>query len=375
MPNPLRKLAQGNPLYSSSVDLFGNNVSGNRSKLWNKHNNLYVFHRNLPCQLLQQDFHIHFLSTSQHASVPEQIEGLKVQLEYVLSDFEALDLTYATGENICFRLFLNTEPMDNPMQSKASGHISGSSNCFCQKCKVGGSCREKMTNDSYDSLFHIHQFCFMSVVTLLRKVILQVSQACTGVAARVKDRQKASGVKDGYTEPWIADLITLACMLKAQDQTCTQESIYSELMDWVTNKCDEISNSNLRIRGFGPTQDTPIEILHTILLGIVKYVWYKSWSFCYTQHLQATDTCRLNITPIRANYITQYANSLIRRQLKTIGQVSVFHVHDLVELKVLHVWRAVELLMALLWMPEIDDMDQYTVHILHHHLVSCSHLS
>ncbi|KAI0685823.1 hypothetical protein BC835DRAFT_1289282, partial [Cytidiella melzeri] len=367
MPNPLRKLAQGDPLYSSFVDLFGDDVSGNRSKSWNKHNNLYVSHRNLPCRLLQQDFHIHFLSTSQHASVPEQIEGFKAQLD--LTHVHPVRTRHATtGENIRFHLFLNAEPMDNPMQSEASGHIGGSSNCSCRKCKVGGSRREKMTNDSYDSLFHIRQFCSMSVS--LREVILQVSQACTGVAARVEDRQKASGVKDGYTEPWIADLITRARTLKAQDQTRPQESIYSELMDWVTNKWDKIFNPNLRIRGFDPTQDTPIEILHTILLGIVKYVWYKSWSSWsaadkkqYAQRLQATDTCGLNIPPIRANYITQYANSLIGRQLKTIGQVSVFHIHDLVELKVLHVWRAVGLLMALLWMPEIDDMDQYTADV------------
>ncbi|KAI0683585.1 hypothetical protein BC835DRAFT_1409372 [Cytidiella melzeri] len=350
MPNPLCKLARGDPLYSSFVDLFGDDVSGNRSKSWNKHNNLYVSHRNLPRRLLQQDFHIHFLSTSQHASVPEQIEGFKAQLD--LTHVHPVRTQHATtGENIRFCLFLNAEPMDNPMQSEASGHIGGSSNCSCRKCKVGGSRREKMTNDSYDSLFH-------------------VSQACTGVAARVEDRQKASRVKDGYTEPWIADLITRARTLKAQDQTRPQESIYSELMDWVTNKWDKIFNPNLRIRGFDPTQDTPIEILHTILLGIVKYVWYESWSSWsaadkkqYAQRLQATDTRGLNIPPICANYITQYANSLIGRQLKTIGQVLVFHVHDLVELKVLYVWRAVGLLMALLWMPEIDDMDQYTADV------------
>jgi hypothetical protein len=122
--------------------------------------------------------------------------------------------------------------------------------------------------------------------------------------------------------------------------------------------------------GLDPARDTPLEILHTFLLGVVKYAWHlmhSGWKDTdgrgniFTVQFASTDTDGLVSPDIRASYIWQYRDNLIGKHFRLISQTQTFHLHDLVDTPLFELVKAIGFLGAALWIPEIDDMDEYTV--------------
>ncbi|KAL7280675.1 hypothetical protein ACG7TL_005614 [Trametes sanguinea] len=343
MPNALREIAQGEPLYTSFINHFADDVSGNRSKSWNKHINTYMTHANLPRKLLQQEGNIHFVSTSPHASAAEQFGDFKrIVISTHQTPVRVIDPT--TRQAVRFRIFIQAELSDNPMQR--------------------GTTNFKATDEGFHTLFlpGTHR----SKESVLNAVREQVRLACLGVEKAVRTQQTETGVKDQYTEPAIIELIKRAREEKRTNPGRAVEDIQRDLLSWVDSNLDAVYNPFLTMPGLDPTQDTPVEILHTVLLGVVKYAWHwthTSWTptqkAIYVQRLQATATDGLSIHAIRANYIVQYANSLIGRQLKTVTQATAFHVHDLLPTAHFKLWLAIGELTAYIWFPEIDDQERY----------------
>jgi hypothetical protein len=119
--------------------------------------------------------------------------------------------------------------------------------------------------------------------------------------------------------------------------------------------------------------DTPTEILHTILLGIVKYFWGQTVWLLDKSHLMSTFQARLtsiepnglNAPNLNADYICRYKGSLIGKHMKSLAQIMPFLIFDLVPQTVLHGWIAIGKLTVLLWHTEITNTEEY---------LGCSHL-
>ena len=125
-----------------------------------------------------------------------------------------------------------------------------------------------------------------------------------------------------------------------------------------------------------PHQDSSIDLLHTILLGLEKYVWHKtssSWNEkkgnIFSARLDSASLDGLSGSREDAEYLVNYKNNLIGRQFKFIQQLGIFHLHrEMCNDLIFNLWKATGELGALLWYPVINDMDKYLVSQIVTHL-------
>ncbi|KAJ3560563.1 hypothetical protein NP233_g10753 [Leucocoprinus birnbaumii] len=368
MPNPDRALAGGDPLYTSFIDVFGDDVSGNQSKSWNKHWNIYTTHRNLPREMLQQQYNVHFVSTSQHASVAEQFHGVHERIRSTHLDPIRVKCA-VTGQDIRIKVRCNCGPGDNPSQSEICAHIGGNGNFPCRKCHIGGSQKDKETANGFSMFFQ--PGVARSGKETLAELEVQVALACLGKPQRVREKQSEAGVKDSsFTQYWIEEFLSRSREFQKENPSVPVPQIQAILLGWVSNNRSLVYNPYLELNDWDIARDTPVELLHTALLGVVKYLWHLTHtSFntenkrIYATRLQATNRDGLSVESFQASYMIQYANSLIGRQLKVLSQVNIFYVYDLVDPPTLAFTQAVGELAALLWFPEIRNMEAYIVDV------------
>ncbi|KAJ6533199.1 hypothetical protein B0H19DRAFT_1214025 [Mycena capillaripes] len=264
----MRKLvADDEDLFVLMASPWADDVSGNKSKQYNKHMNMYTGNGCLPGRMLQQEFH-QFSAFRDHVKSTEE---------------EPVRCYNAATNRMCrFIIRVPGLPADNPQQSEEASHIGGNANLPCRKCQWGGTQIEKETEDIY------HQ-CHL--------------------AGAVTDYQRTTGTKDKITQHWVELLLAKSKALKVENKRRTAADISSELRTWLDAQPGEKKNPLLDIPGLIPLR-TPDRHLLAI-------------------RLQSTDLTGLTVPPVRAGYMIQYKNNLIGKHFKTLMQILAFHVHGI----------------------------------------------
>lgn len=132
-----------------------------------------------------------------------------------------------------------------------------------------------------------------------------------------------------------------------------------------------ICQSHISGTGLDPHRDTPVEILHVVLLGFLKYFWRdaiarldKRRKELLIAKLVSLEKKGLNIPKIGGRTLVQYGRSLTGRDFRTISQAAPFVLYGLdLSKECLDAWMALCAMVPLLWQPEIEDVENHLVRI------------
>jgi hypothetical protein len=122
-----------------------------------------------------------------------------------------------------------------------------------------------------------------------------------------------------------------------------------------------------------PHQDTPVEILHVVLLGFVKYLWRDlvqnqvgsndDKKILLVTRLSSFNVSGLKIPPLAGQTLVQYSGSLTGRDFRALAQAVPFVAYDLVPKDCLATWVSLSRLIPLIWQPEIEDIGTHCVRL------------
>jgi hypothetical protein len=122
---------------------------------------------------------------------------------------------------------------------------------------------------------------------------------------------------------------------------------------------------------FDPHSDTPVEILHVILLGVVKYFWRDTVLQFKSEDdkkrliakLNSFEVSGLGIPRLAGHTLVTYAGSLTGRDFRAIAQAAPFALQGFKNIspQYLQLWASLGELVSLVWTPEIEEIDGYIV--------------
>ncbi|KAF8147592.1 hypothetical protein K438DRAFT_1910535 [Mycena galopus ATCC 62051] len=337
-PHPIRNTAKGRPVFVLRV-MPWDDVSGNRSKQYNAHMNMYLANINIPHKLLAQEYFVRFCATSPHASSLEQFDALSADCK---GDNWTAAYDCQLKEEILFRIRAHLLPVDNPQQAESASTAGSSSTFWCRVDDSGGSASHRETDQGYHALYSPGKA--RTPKETIERITKQIKTACLGVESAVEALQTETGVKDKIATHWIGLLIEKA-------REVQKERVYNH-----ATRDPRLNDKNIK----GEPREKKSKTNY-------KYVWHettKAWSDAqgelFAARLQSASFDGLNMLPLRASYLVQYKNSLIGKHFKGLQQLAIFQLDGtLCSPAVFELWKANGVLGALLWYPEIRNMDQY----------------
>ncbi|KAF8886594.1 hypothetical protein CPB84DRAFT_1749908 [Gymnopilus junonius] len=396
--NRWRKLVKGKRVMSLPLWMYCDDTSGNVSKKWNEHNSFLFTLAGLSREQSSKEYNVHFLCTSNLAPPLEMMDGVVAQLE-LAQDQGIWAWDCHLKEMVLIFPAILALLGDNPMQSsdaqaEAASAPQGPQDSGAESMEDSGDdiasdisnadsipqstakARRRTVKESMGVMVkRIRSFLRVGHLrnhaeseAKLKSYFTLASEV--GNKTALKKAKTESGIKDTIQEHF-TDKLFAAYKGKFGNQR--QESVDAALKLLP----DKIVSPVWRIKGLDPHQDMPVEILHVVLLGFIKYFWRDliqndlkgkdSLKELLIQRLSSFNVSGLGISSLNGKTLVQYAGSLTGRDFRHIAQAAPFVIYDMVTSEKLAAWVSLSKLVPLVWQPVIQDLNSH-VQLLKHEI-------
>ncbi|KAA1069115.1 hypothetical protein PGT21_011788 [Puccinia graminis f. sp. tritici] len=148
------------------------------------------------------------------------------------------------------------------------------------------------------------------------------------------------------------------------DATATQKRFLEEIKELDQSNPERLLNPYFEAPGFDGCRDTPVEILHVFLLGVVKYMvrdFMRRLSAEDKLHVKARyqsfNIDGLNIPSIQPSYLTKHFANFIGKDFRVVLQAAPFVLFEYMDGRERELWIALCLLAPLVFQTHIEDME------------------
>ncbi|PLW22365.1 hypothetical protein PCASD_15908 [Puccinia coronata f. sp. avenae] len=345
LPNPWRTKADGRILRHMPVNLYCDDTSGNKSKKWNKHISYYFTLSGLPPKILNQQFNCHFLCTSNIAGSLELGEMVVEQFNEMSDNgFEAYNITIS--QKVLVMTSVLCFLADSPMHAKITNTpVPGNSLNPCRYCILSSEKMKDRKHMPYICQFVQKNYHGLNCPNRVR-TMEETSKNSKALWAYVKETMKLDklnkkslefGVRDQINQKFAKQLFDYkaerVAIIKSGEELpedMTNE-IPQKLVDMEKNNPEKLFNPFLKLRGFDMVKDTPVDVLHVFLLGVVKYLFQDFMDGLNQKSKEkllalwySFNTNSLNIPSIRPTSMVQLLSSLIGKDFRIILQAAPF---------------------------------------------------
>ncbi|KAI8461625.1 hypothetical protein BY996DRAFT_6429319 [Phakopsora pachyrhizi] len=321
------------------LSFYADDTSGNISKQWNKHISIFMSLAGLPPKLSNQEFNKLFVSTSNIASALELAAPVFEELKKLTTTgFTTFD--YSLQVDVLVLPVVLLFMADSPMHAEIKSTMKPNASLMpCRICNLKAENKKEKATATYVDRF------------LGRKTIGYI-------IVRFFYHQKKR-IQWSITDLGVKDMLNQAFMKVIEENQASR--LVFNIHKINEERKQQLFNPFFELKGFDGHKDMPVEVLHVVLLGILKYLYQDligglsaSKKEELIARLQSCDTSNLNIQPIKAKYLVQHYLSLVGKDFMVLIQAAPFVFFPLIEDSKRKIWISLCHLYLTKYMADLD---------------------